>query len=282
MTACSPQVNNGWPIIEWDPADIIRPSSNDTPPDYALLILNQPIHNHVGMIKTLWNNASFRIAADGATNCLHDVAGAHSDPSFDNLDVIIGDLDSISLVARAYYETPPRRTSVIYHRDDYSTDFAKAVEHIRQRFTPPPPSSKPPKDIVAVGSLGGRVDHGLSQLHHLYLYQTDPDYRNGKMYFFSGESLTFMLKAGRKHIIRVRDDCPTGEESDDVFAKWVGILPVKEPSVITTKGLEWDVTDWPTEFGGQMSTSNHIRPETQVVEIETTKDVLFTMSLRQT
>ncbi|KAK0670101.1 putative thiamine pyrophosphokinase [Cercophora samala] len=274
MAACSPQEKKASPIIEWNPADIIRPPSNDALPDYALLILNQPIHNHVAMIKRLWNHASFRIAADGAANCLHDVAGIHADPSFDDLDVIIGDLDSISQVARNYYETPPRRTNVIYYRDDYSTDFAKAVEHTRARYPPSPKG----KDIVVVGSLGGRVDHGISQLHHLYMFQSDPNYNEGKMYFFSGESLTFMLKAGRKHVIRVRDG-PAGDK--DVFAKWVGILPVKEPSRITTKGLEWDVTDWPTEFGGQMSTSNHILPETRVIEVEATKDVLFTMSLRQ-
>ncbi|KAK4202352.1 putative thiamine pyrophosphokinase [Triangularia verruculosa] len=274
MAACSPREEKDWPIIEWNPADIIRPPSNATPPDYALLVLNQPIHNHVGMIKRLWNNASFRIAADGGANCLYDVAGVHSDPSFDDLHVIIGDLDSITQAARTYYEAPPRKTNVIYYRDDYSTDFAKAIEHIRQKYPPSPRG----KDIVAVGSLGGRVDHGISQLHHLYLFQQDPDYNEGKLYFFSGESLTFMLKAGRKHSIRVRHGS-AGE--DDVFAKWVGILPVREPSRITTKGLEWDVTDWPTEFGGQMSTSNHILPETQVVEVEATKDVLFTMSLRQ-
>ncbi|KAK4643896.1 thiamine pyrophosphokinase [Podospora bellae-mahoneyi] len=274
MAACIPQQKNASPIIEWNPTDIFRPPSSNAPPDYALLILNQPIHNHVGMIKRLWNNAIFHIAADGAANCLHDAAGIHSDPSFDDLDVIIGDLDSISQEARTYYETPPRRTNVIYYRDDYSTDFAKAVEHTRAKYRP----SLKGKDIVVVGSLGGRVDHGISQLHHLYLFQRDPDYNEGKMYFFSGESLTFMLKAGRKHVIRVRDG-PAGEK--DVFAKWVGILPMKEPSYITTKGLEWDVTDWPTEFGGQMSTSNHILPETQVIEVEATRDVLFTMSLRE-
>jgi thiamine pyrophosphokinase len=41
--------------------------------------------------------------------------------------------------------------------------------------------------------------------------------------------------------------------------------------------LEWDVKDWATEFGGQMSTSNHVVEEW--VTIETTKDVLFTIDL---
>lgn len=97
------------------------------------------------------------------------------------------------------------------------------------------------------------------------------------MYLFSGESLTFLLKVG-KHCIRVREDGDGGEE---VFGKHVGILPIGGPSRITTRGLEWDVTDWKTEFGGRMSTSNHVLPETRVVEVETTRDVLFTIALRQ-
>lgn len=137
--------------------------------------------------------------------------------------------------------------------------------------------------IICKGGLGGRVDQGLSQLHHLYMFQTSPTYAEGKMFFLSGESLTFLLKAG-KHSIHVRE--PSAIPGNwaplitDLFAKYVGIIPVKEPSIITTKGLEWDVENWPTEFGGQMSTSNHVLPETQVVEVETTKDVLFTIALK--
>jgi len=172
---------------------------------------------------------------------------------------------------RAYFEpnTPSKLgTEVIHDPDQYSTDFGKAVSYVRDQHGVP-------VDIVAIGGLGGRVDQGLSQLHHLYLFQTHSRYDEGRMYLFSGESLTFLLKTGH-HQIRVRED---GQE--DVFAKYVGILPMKEPSRITTKGLEWDVTDWETEFGGMLSTSNHVLPETKVVEVYTTKDVLFTIALRQ-
>ncbi len=100
------------------------------------------------------------------------------------------------------------------------------------------------------------------------------------MYLFSGESLTFLLKGGSgsggRHRIRVRD-----HGHDDVFGKHVGILPVGGPSRITTRGLEWDVQDWETEFGGRVSTSNHVLPGTEVVEVETTRDVLFTIALRE-
>jgi thiamine pyrophosphokinase len=197
-------------------------------------------------------------------------------PTQDNLGVIIGDLDSLTSEARSYFEStshaPPTR--VIHDPDQESTDFGKAVDHARAQH------HRSPIDIVAVGGLGGRVDQGLSQLHHLYLYQTDPRYAAGRMYLFSGESLTFLLKAGR-HRIHVREPAGHEDDDDDVFAKYVGILPVREPSVITTRGLEWDVTAWETAFGGRMSTSNHVRPGTRAVEVETTRDVLFTIALRQ-
>lgn len=152
--------------------------------------------------------------------------------------------------------------------DQESSDFGKAVAWIRKTQ----PSDT---DTVVIGGIGGRVDQGLSQLHHIHLFQKDPTYSQGRMYLLSGSSFTFLLKPG-KHEIKVRND---GE--DDVFAKYVGIIPLEGPSTISTKGLEWDVTNWDTRIGGRISTSNHILPETKIVEIETTHDVIFTVALRQ-
>lgn len=203
----------------------------------------------------------------------------------DNLDMIIGDLDSLTPTAREYFTTRKTPSRIVHDPDQYSTDFGKAVKHIRSTtssssaVTPGAASSSSsgsrPADIVAMGGLGGRVDQGLSQLHHLYLFQTDANYAEGRMFLVSGESLTFLLKAGWHHI-HVRE-----RGKGDVFDKYVGIVPIKEPSVISTKGLEWDVTDWKTEFGGMVSTSNHVLPETVVVEVETTRDVLFTIALKR-
>ena len=60
-----------------------------------------------------------------------------------------------------------------------------------------------------------------------------------------------------------------------LFAKFVGLVPVYGPAVISTKGLEWDVEDWDTQMGGQVSTSNHIVAED--VEVQTTTPILFTV-----
>ncbi|KAK4040655.1 thiamine pyrophosphokinase 1 [Parachaetomium inaequale] len=292
-------------IFEWHPAELIRrrlPSRHETGPDpasdsnsarFALIVLNQPLHTHLGVVRQLWDNAHIRIAADGGANALYEAAGQHGDSSFDDLAVIIGDLDSLSPAAQSYYESrddstgQQQKTQVIRDPDQESTDFGKAVQYIRRTTTSDThqtanananaKTKTKPLDIVAVGGLGGRVDQGLSQLHHLYLFQTDPRYADGRMYLFSGESLTFLLKPG-KHRIRVRDS-PAGER-EDVFGKHVGILPVGGPSSISTAGLEWDVRDWETAFGGRVSTSNHVLPETEVVEVATTREVLFTIALR--
>jgi len=185
-----------------------------------------------------------------------------------NLQAIIGDLDSLSPSVRDFYSSQPTPAEVVHLTDQESTDFAKAVAWIRK--------TRPDGlDVVALGGIGGRVDQGVSQLHHLYLLQPGPDYALGRLFLLSGSSLTFLLKAG-KHLIRVRED---GE--DVAFGKHVGILPLQGPCIISTKGLEWDVTDWETQVGGKLSTSNHILPDTKCVEVQTSRDVLFTIALRQ-
>lgn len=147
-------------------------------------------------------------------------------------------------------------------------------------------------DIVVLGGLGGRVDQGLSVLHHLYLFQTEERYEEGRVYLLSSEAVTFVLKKGG-HEIKAKErwvgiggvgdekmlngDGGGREEGTIALGKHVGILPLKGESIISTKGLEWDVQDWKTVFGGLVSTSNHVKEE--VVYVETSEDVLFTIDL---
>ncbi|KAI1340219.1 thiamine pyrophosphokinase [Xylariaceae sp. FL0016] len=263
--------------IEWHP---IRQLLGSTGHEFALIILNQPLRDEP-LLRDLWSVAKQRFAADGGANRVWDIIqnstaeGKSVAEHYDNLDVIIGDLDSLSDAARHHFESHSPPTRVVHDPDQYSTDFTKAVRLVRRE--------SPGLDIICMGGLGGRVDQGLSQLHHLYMFQTSPTYAEGKMYLLSGESLTFLLKSG-KHRIHVREPAAHQTEkyrfTGEPFDKYVGIIPVKNSSVITTRGLEWDVQDWPTELGGQLSTSNHILPETKVVDVETTSEVLFTVALK--
>ncbi|KAI1171999.1 thiamine pyrophosphokinase [Nemania sp. FL0916] len=263
-------------VIEWHP---IRQLLGHPGYEFTLITLNQPIQDP-SMFRDLWSSAQTKIAADGGANHIHnlrddDSSSVEKSEEFKDLDVIIGDLDSLRETASSYFS----RSRIIRDPDQYSTDFAKAVHLAR--------SESPGRAIVCMGGLGGRVDQGLSQVHHLYLFQKSPTYADGRMYLISGDSLSFVLKGGQKHEIHVRegDDIEVNSSmcrlSVDLFAKHVGIIPVGEAAVISTQGLEWDVQDWSTAFGGQMSTSNHVLPDTKIVEIQSDKDVLFTIALKQ-
>lgn len=188
--------------------------------------------------------------------------------------MIIGDLDSLNDTTREYFEKANTSLKVIQDKDVYHPDFAKAVRHVRN-------THGGTRDIVAMGGLGGRVDQGLSQIHNLYKFQESPTYDEGRLYLISSENISWVLKAG-SHKIHVREPKVDGQVREELFDKYAGILPVKQPAIITLKGFEWDVQDWPTEFGGaNMSTSNHVLPESEVVEVITNSDVLFTIALRQ-
>ncbi|KAM0283980.1 hypothetical protein ACHAQH_002175 [Verticillium albo-atrum] len=254
--------------FEWHPTALFgrTPESQPRAP-FSLIILNQPLRQ-TPAFGTLWENALVRIAADGGANRLFDLDWQNTPRRYNNLSVIIGDLDSLLPTVRDHYASLDEPAEIIHDSDQESTDFGKAVSWTRSK-------NGANVDIVALGGLGGRVDQGISQLHHLYLFQPGPRYELGRVFLLSGQSLTFLLKPG-KHEIHVRDG------GSEVFAKHVGIVPLGEPSVITTHGLEWDVENWETHLGGRISTSNHVLPETKMVTVETTKQVIFTIALAGT
>lgn len=156
--------------------------------------------------------------------------------------------------------------------------------------------------VLVLGGLGGRVDQAFSQIHHLYEVsrsesqnQTQTQTQGSsdrKIYLISEESITFVLQPG-KNIIHVprtnrsqpnQSSLPSSEmrsrdskEADFLLEENVGIIPILGPARITISGFEWDVEDWKTEIGGQLSTSNHIRAET--VQVQTGVPILFTLEL---
>ncbi|KAJ5794554.1 thiamine pyrophosphokinase eukaryotic [Penicillium paradoxum] len=127
----------------------------------------------------------------------------------------------------------------------------------------------------------------------------------GNLYLVSEESITFILQTGKNTILtpatrradlttetvsdmlkssskRKRDqeqEREKAQEQEYFFEENIGIIPLSAPASITTHGFEWDVENWHTEMGGQISTSNHIRADK--VEIETSVPVLFTVELAE-
>ena len=231
--------------------------------EVALIILNSPISDYE-YFQRLYDHASFRICADGGANRLHDLMlNEFSDDRWDEAlrsmppDVIHGDLDSLDQTVQKRYEQIG--VEISQDPDQYSTDFGKAIKKVIERM----PSVH---DILIHGSIGGRVDQGIGLLHELYREQK---FRHPELCFwlFSESSVTVLLQPGTTRL-----HTPVGS---GFIKRNIGILPLYGPASISTKGLEWDVQDWPTEMGGQVSTSNHIFED--LISITTDKDVLFTV-----
>ena len=201
--------------------------------------------------------------------CFLDLIGSK------NLRMICGDLDSVQPKVLSHYEKKcVTSVKVVKDTDQYSTDIAKCLKNASVGFDLPSATedvgnAHPRKiDVIVFGGLGGRADQAFSLLHHLYADETRHTVSwLGDMYLITPDSLIFLLEKG---LNRIRT--PMGSQT---FTQNVGIIPLGRPSIITTRGLEWDVTAWPTEFGAQISTSNHIKADS--IEIESTERILITL-----
>jgi thiamine pyrophosphokinase len=265
---------------------------------YAVIVLNQPINKNA--LDAVLDSAALLICADGGANRLYQ---CDNHPHRQNRarvripDAIVGDLDSLDPEIGSHYSL--QGVKIIKDPDQYSTDFTKCLKYVRQWATSQQQHGGGPAhgeqsehtrvhdgemDVVVLGGLGGRVDQGFSQIHHLFMAENDTSLLQGRMYLLSEQSLSFVLSSSSSSA-----DPPGGVAQDNHnaniihlqpghFAENVGILPVRGRILLTTKGLEWDVQDWPTEFGGQVSTSNHIRADNVEIAYEGPSP-LFTLEL---
>lgn len=235
-------------------------SSNTT----GLIILNSPLIDEYEVVRTLWARAHFVICADGGANRVYELMSSRQRgwdqekyPVIGYPDLIHGDLDSLRDDVRDYYTK--KGVEISEDPDQYSTDFGKAIKTLIGRV-------HDLRDVVVLGSISGRVDQGLGLLHEFYREQ-HIRHPNLRFWLVSESSMTFILPKGKSTI-----HVPV---SEGLITSNIGIVPIYAPAVITTKGFEWDVQDWPTQMGGQVSTSNHIFADQ--VEVTTDTEVLFTV-----
>jgi thiamine pyrophosphokinase len=150
--------------------------------------------------------------------------------------------------------------SITQDPDQYSTDFAKAIKQVLRE--------QPwQRSFVVLGTIAGRVDQGIGLLSEMYREQHSKLHANIQFWLFSESSISFILAPGTTTI-----HTPLAE---NVLTSNVGLLPIFGPAHITTQGLEWDVENWQTQMGGQVSTSNHIVKDQ--ITISTDAHVLFTV-----
>ena len=159
---------------------------------------------------------------------------------------------------RTYYAD--RGVDVTQDHDQYSTDFGKAMLKIFSHE-----NSSTARETLVLGTLAGRVDQGLGLLHEM-IREENKD-TNLRLWLFSETNVSIILREGRNSL--------QGLLSSKLFTENVGIVPIYGPATITTSGLEWDVVDWDTQMGHQVSTSNHVKADE--VHIDTNAPVFFTI-----
>ncbi|KAI1298018.1 hypothetical protein EDD11_006890, partial [Mortierella claussenii] len=227
--------------------------------------------------------------ADGGGNRLYDLLKTDEERAKYLPDYIRGDLDSLRDSVKDYYESkgvPVERVD-----DQYSTDFMKCVELVRERDphylsnslasseTQRIQSQKSREEqqqqqqqqqqainlgIVALGGTGGRFDQSMSSIHHLYILN-----RERHATLVSDESIVVVLGAGKHEIT-----CNL-----DIEGPTCGIIPVgSSVATLTTNGLRWDIENWETSFGTQISTSNALAASK--ITIETDAPVVWTTELK--
>ncbi|KAI1613420.1 thiamine pyrophosphokinase [Exophiala viscosa] len=248
----------------WHPCGLL---SGEPVHPFAIIVLNQPLNGKA--LDAVIGSASLLVCADGGANRLYTYD--QDKRNFKNRlpDAIIGDFDSLSKPVEEHYRA--QGVPVIEDSDQYSTDFTKCLKWIRTWCHKSFDSPSTTMDVVVLGGLGGRVDQGFSQIHHLYMAENDEALLKGRIYLLSEQSLSFVLANSNNRI----------HVAPGYFEENVGIIPVLGRTIITTSGLEWDVNQWTTEFGGQVSTSNHIRSDKIEISFQGPRP-LFTLELHKT
>ncbi|KAK3814366.1 MAG: thiamine pyrophosphokinase [Benniella sp.] len=249
---------------------------------FALIVLNQPILIQRHLFENVWNNATYKFCADGGANRLYDLLGTDDERAKYLPDYIRGDLDSLRDSVKEYYVS--KNVPVERVDDVVTTDFMKCVELVRVRDQQLDPaisstiSTGSPKQliqeqqerlttplgIVALGGTGGRFDQSMSSIHYLYILNQE---RQATL--ISDESVIIVLETGKHEIT-----CNL-----DIEGPTCGIIPVgSSEAMLTTTGLKWDVENWKSSFGTQISTSNALTGSR--VTIETNAPVVWTTELK--
>lgn len=228
----------------------------------ALIILNQPFT--IGLLWKLWKTSTWKACADGGANRLYDLfSGELQDQRSRFLpDLIKGDFDSIRADVKEYYSS--KGVPVVQDGDEDTTDLMKCVSSLSELESK---TDGAQHQIVILAGLSGRLDQTVHTLSYIHKLRKERE----SVFAISDDNVAWVLDSG-EHEIHV---------NHEALGKTCGLLPVGITStILTTRGLQWNLTDHPSGFDGLISTSNHLIPEEPVVYIKTTEPILWTAELR--
>jgi thiamine pyrophosphokinase len=189
-------------------------------------------------------------------------------------DLITGDLDSLHMETRHYYEK--LGVAIVKQYDQNYNDLDKAIRRIPSTYT----------TFLIYGAFGGRFDQEMGAIHALYVHgnsssNTDDHPTQRQMWLYSDDNSAILLPPGPKHIIHCPNYGLSPLPTQLVLGEGptCGLIPVGQPCTsVTTQGLQWNVQQQCLAFGTLVSSSNRIIAST--VEIESSHPLLFTAEMQ--
>ncbi|KAG8940041.1 hypothetical protein FRC04_005674 [Tulasnella sp. 424] len=203
---------------------------------WVLIVLNQPFS--LNLFKHLWEATYWHCFADGASNRVFDTLSAEDREAY-LPDLIKGDLDSIRPEVRKWYEG--RKVDVIGDPDLYATDLMKCVSSIKALEEASKASDQ--LGIIILGGLSGRFDHTVHILSYLHKLRAQRE----RVFVVTDDNICWVLDSGEHDITVDRS----------LLGPTCGLLPLGVGSTtLSTRGLEWNLTEQESSFDGLVSTSN--------------------------
>ena len=258
-----------------------------------------------GVLGMLWETSSYRICADGAANRLYDATVTLGDElSTSNKyipNIITGDLDSVRSDVLKYYEM--EGVSIVRIEDQNFHDLDKSLmavekwieassldEQSQSNNYNDKKSTNKTRRAFIYGGFGGRLDQEMGAINALCVWGKKESFQHTTLSMYDEENCAFVVpKIPIKSEIRIRypDNCMTNDDSNEKEqtcqvvgeGPTCGLIPImgRCDNVVTT-GLKWNLDgNMPLEFGGLVSSSNHVTDE--VVTIETSSPLLFTTEM---
>jgi thiamine pyrophosphokinase len=228
--------------------------------DWAFILLNAPLLPDSRLFTTLWNKSTIHICADGGANRLRQ--------AFPNLTptLICGDLDSLHDDTRAYYQN----VRIERYPSQDTNDLDKALSAAAAFLT----TTSSRRRAIVFGAFGGRLDQEMASFQALFKYKNSNTF--DELWLYNDRTCAVLLDAG-KYLLRVQLPVQEEDSTGSIVGEGptCGLIPLGgSVESVTTRGFKWDLNDQRTEFGGLVSTSNHM--ESADVEIETSGTLLFT------
>ena len=243
---------------------LLSDDENDT--KRALIILNSPIGSEPSpLLQKLWNSSHVRICADGGANRLR-AARASWVP-----DLVVGDLDSLTPETRAHYEKMGVTIRRYYDQD--KNDLEKSLLAAMDDYEC--------NHICVFGAFGGRFDQVMASMSRLYHWADEPKLES--LWLYDDFTMAFLLPANCENRIELALPPLSGDSANHVGeGQTCGIIPLGAPcESMTLTGFEWNLTDYPSAFGGMVSTSNRIaqeenEPKVIPLSVTVSSPVIFT------